>query len=496
MKIVVDTHLRIAQADMSGKGIASLIVNALQIPNAAKDTARREHVYGWQEMPDEIVLWAYDASNNSWVLPRGYAAELFSDLDSMGIKFEIIDHRLKVYSADHMLMLPVGVRDDQDEMVKHMLKVEQGVLEAPPGSGKTVASLELIRRSEQRSLVIVDKTNIAAQWKERAEWFLGYEPGLIGDGAFVIKDFTVALVQTLWAKQDMLRDSGFFDQWGLVLLDECHHAPARTFSETMQLFPAHYRFGVSATPERREGLWVEVEAAIGPLIHKVTKGDLRSLGVLVSPKVVVHSTGFNRDYFPTHKYVNDQVCDRMGCTRARHKKLHRNNYTDIVGELATDEDRNNVIRNNIVNDFWDGRHVLVVSSRKSQLRELKVQVGLMLGNDSDLYMLTGDQSTEERMEVANAAENGPCVIFSTIADEALDIPRLDSLHLVWPTRNTQKIRQQLGRVERVHPAKKDAIVHDYADDVGPLRGQLSERFAQVYVKEGLDTQVPAWLRRP
>jgi superfamily II DNA or RNA helicase len=101
-------------------------------------------------------------------------------------------------------------------------------------------------------------------------------------------------------------------------------------------------------------------------------------------------------------------------------------------------------------------------------------------------MLTGKEDTEERMRVAREAESGQCVVFSTIADEALDVPRLDKLYLVWPTKNSAVIRQQIGRIERVHPSKKSATVYDFVDaEVQPLYKQWIKRGIDVYAAEGL-----------
>lgn len=474
------------------------IRDALTIPNEARRQAQREHVWDWRNMPETIKL--YQEDRHAMWLPRGFAETLFGGLEERGVAYEIVDRRerveLPVHTALALGLKRIPLREYQRAIVERMLAVEQGVLEAPPGSGKTVASLELIKRAGQKSLVIVDKVNIAMQWINRCEQFLGYVPGLIGDGEFQERDISVALVQTLWRKQDELVADHFFERWGLVLLDECHHVPARTFTDTMGRFPAYYRFGVSATPERREGQWLLVESTLGELAYRLTKADLRQDGVLVSPRVYVHQTGFSGTYFSTHKFVRSDVCERMGCTRPHHRRVHRNNYSDIVSRLAEDPERNKLIATEVTKDLLDGRHCLILSSRKSQLRAIHDIVDRMLGYQfKDLYMLTGEQSGDKRMKIAEAAELGSCAIFSTIADEALDIPRLDSLHLAWPTRNVSKIRQQLGRIERTHPFKKDAVVHDYADDVGPLRGQLADRFEKVYVKEGLQLEVPEWLKK-
>lgn len=103
-------------------------------------------------------------------------------------------------------------------------------------------------------------------------------------------------------------------------------------------------------------------------------------------------------------------------------------------------------------------------------------------------MFTGEQESGERMEIVARADRGRCVLFSTIADEALDIPRLDTLVLAFPGRNVEKYKQKIGRIERSHPDKLAPLVIDFSDDCSVFAGQLQER-RQLYASEGLNVRV-------
>jgi superfamily II DNA or RNA helicase len=153
--------------------------------------------------------------------------------------------------------------------------------------------------------------------------------------------------------------------------------------------------------------------------------------------------------------------------------------------LVRDEQRTDLVAANIAHELRHGHCVLVLSKRLAHLDAMMSRVAAIHGDDSRLFMFTGRQSTDRRMEVQAEAEKGSCVLFSTIADEALDIPRIDRIHFAWPTRNTDIIRQQIGRGERPHPEKKDVVVNDYLDDVGPLKGQLRDRVDRVYIPDKL-----------
>ena len=213
---------------------------------------------------------------------------------------------------------------------------------------------------------------------------------------------------------------------------------------------------------------------------------LRKQGWLVKPRVRVHKTGFDKAYYGTHTYdtSSGEPCRVEECNRPLDRKRHQNNYQEIESAVAKDARRNKMIADNIVKEIRGGRCVLVLSRRLGHLNELRRLVGESRGYER-LFMFTGKEDTATRMEIQKEAENGSCVLFSTLADEALDIPRIDRIHLAWPTRNTDLIRQQIGRGERPHDAKRDVVINDYLDDSGPLQGQFKDRYFGVYREEGL-----------
>jgi len=117
----------------------------------------------------------------------------------------------------------------------------------------------------------------------------------------------------------------------------------------------------------------------------------------------------------------------------------------------------------------------------------------MLGDymfGANVLTLTGKDSSEHRDRVVRDMNSEPGVLFSTLADEALDIPRLDRIHLVYPQRNSGLVTQQVGRVERKHPDKADAYIFDYVDgNVGVLDAQWRIRRTEVYMPRGYKIEI-------
>lgn len=459
---------------------------ALMMKNPARESAQKEQIGGWWNIPEYLDLYSEDET--SLFIPRGFANQLVEGFKHYGLELDFADSRT-VRPVNYDEYKTIGVRDYQESAINSMLTCEQGVWEAPPGAGKTVGVLEAIRRSGQRALVITDKTNIAEQWRLRAKAFLGADIGLLGNSVWDEMDITVALQQSLWARREQLQSDGWFDQWGFVCLDECHHLPANTFTEILSQFSAKYRIGVSGTPYKQPGQDDLIWNTLGPRLHVTDKHMLRKGGWLIKPEVRVWKTDFSYPFWPTHQFNKETgKCMFKYCTRPASKMRHQNNYSEMMTALVNDDLRNKIIATIVAQELSEGHCILVLSKRLGHLKTLEKYVLDMMPLAGDyLFQFTGKETTKRRMEIQDRAQSGRCVLFSTIADEALDIPRIDRIHLAWPTRNTDTTRQQIGRGERPFPgsSKSDTIINDYLDNVGPLRGQIADRVRNVYIPDGL-----------
>jgi superfamily II DNA or RNA helicase len=468
----VRSHIELNGEDLRPEQIARL-TDALTIPNPDKDRAVREHVYGAEDMPDKIELWR--ETEIGYLIPRGVGDDLDEVLASK-IKWE--NEMTSAPVKTSLWQNPI-LRDEQEAAVVAIQDFAQGVIQAPPGFGKTVTMLEAIRRIGQRSLIIVNNTTIAEQWRARAREHLGLsEVGLVGDAKWVEHDLTIAMQQTLWSRRDSL--DGWWETWGLVCLDECHHASAETFYDIIQRFPSRYRVGLSATPKKQKGRAALVRAAIGPTVFKFEES--------MEGDVVIRETGFTYNFLPTHRAYKDPNTEEMTCEHAQRGctakgLIHRNNYSALVNELIVDDARNDIVARDIVSAYKEGRTILVISRRHKQIDDIARRVIAEIGPE-DVYRMSGKEETRERSETQNLADSGNIVIFSTVADEALDIPRLDTLVLPFPNRQEGLVEQQIGRIARYHPEKKRPVVYDYLDAFRVSDNQLKERM-RVYRRKGL-----------
>ena len=397
-----------------------------------------------------------------YIFPRGFLTYLLKGLSSSGHKYKLIDKR--VYNKSCTFNSKINLKKHQVPAVASILKEEQGIYQAPPGSGKTITSLEAVRLAATTSIILTDRVSIADQWRQRAESFLGCETGYIGDGSFDVKDFTVASKQTLWSRKDELRKTGFFDKFGFVIIDECHHSSADNYQLVIQEFKAKYRIGLSATPYMNSGYEKIIHLLLGEIIHVTKEDDLQSEDILVRPKVFVTKTNFYKKYFNTGKY---------------------NNYQQVIKALVNDYARNLDIASIIVNN--GDKRVLVSTSRIAHIDNLK-SILETLNYKNNIYILTGKESRQEKSHICSEVANSPCVLLSTIAQEALDIPSLDLLINSFPVNKKDLMRQKIGRVERSSPGKNVCEVYDFHDHrCGVLDNQFRNRIS-LYREKGLEIE--------
>jgi superfamily II DNA or RNA helicase len=474
LRAIIDTHIAIDRTEIP-EGLRLAVCSALSVKNPDRDRAISEKIPGAKDLPEKLELWAETATH--LVLPRGYAHALDRLANAQGVQINW-DRRMTLYAPSERQFAEwptVDLRGYQAEARDQMLDWTNGIMKAPTGAGKTRVALEVARWAGQPTLIIVDKTALAKQWATVIEESYGARAGLIGDGTWDEQPITIALRQSLWSRRETTPDS-FYRHWGMVVVDEVHHASAETLMDLLQRFSAFYRLGYSATPVWDKMLFPFIEAVIGPVVHST---DAASIGeVLIKPMIRVMPTEFE------FEFVRTQM-------RARYRV--QNNYTELITALCDDADRNLLIANTAMDEAVKRHHVLVTTRRIEHVKKLEEELRSICGvsnpwkseeDQVNVLVLTGKESKHsERVREAIANATGGTILISTVADEALDIPRLDRLIMAFPARRVPLVEQQIGRIMRPAPGKTDAIVYDIFDEkIGVIKSQYRERMQQLYLK--------------
>jgi superfamily II DNA or RNA helicase len=348
------------------------------------------------------------------------------------------------------------LRDYQRAALDAWHLVDDGVIVAPCGAGKTLIGCGALASRATPALILVHTRDLARQWIERiGEAMIGVECGEIRHGKDERDaDVVVATLQSLtrWTWPELV---AFGRGRGLVIVDECHHIPAETFSRVMLAMPARYRLGLTATPERADGLTMLLHWHLGEAVHAVERVELQEEGHVLLPEIRVIQTG----------WTSSQT------EPAKRKR-----------ELAEDTDRNALLCDEVMRLAKQGRSVLVLVDLVEHAKALAAACTLQ---DVEARALVGALTPKQRREVLLDAERGAVrVIFATsLADEGLDLPRLDACVLATPCGNVARVEQRIGRVLRPMQDKPRPVVLDLVDAFGPARGYFRRR-VRLYRERG------------
>ena len=337
--------------------------------------------------------------------------------------------------------------EGQSKAVEAMHYHQQGQIIRPPGTGKTQIALAFAAQAETRTLVLVHTKDILDQWVMNVENSIPELKGKVGviqGKTHKVGHITIATVQTL---RNYILDppKGFWEQFGCVIADEGHHAAAPTWEQILNKCPAYFRFAFTASATRADGLEKLITYLVGPIIHR------QKFSSTVKLHVKQVNTGFNHPYRGSF------------------------DWGTLLRALINDEKRNAQIARLIDKEVHQGNSVLVLSRRIDHL----TNIAEMMGNETEV--LTGKRTQADRSRILKDFRDGKLrVLLATqLADEALDVPRLNRVFLVHPGKHEGRIIQQIGRAIRQHPDKEDAIIYDFVDKVRVLQRQAMQR-SQTY----------------
>jgi len=393
--------------------------------------------------PEEIGLAEVDASG-TWQVPRGAVGLVRQALAAVGAPVAFEDQRTHRPPLDYTLRLEL--RDYQARAAGELVRRLQGCIVVPCGGGKTVIGAAAIAGTRQPALVLVHTRDLVDQWRIAIQQALGLQAGVIADGAFTLAEVTVATVQTLAALDDVaLAELG--RGFGTVVIDEVHHVPAITFRRLLAHLPGRYRFGLTATPDRADGLPPLLDLCIGPAVFRIRHEELVQAGHLVVPRIEPTATG----------------CSPVAT-----------DHTRLVDLLAGDAARNGLIVDLAAREATAGRTVLVLSGRVEHCARL---AALLREAGVEAEALTGRVARGRRAELLDRFRRGELriVCATSLADEGLDVVRLERLILATPARAEGRTIQRLGRLMRPFPGKQTPILFDLVDDTPLARRQFAAR---------------------
>lgn len=387
-------------------------------------------------------------------LPRGCEADLVKLASKFKIKLEWEDKTNHVKHID--VQFKGELRGEQPLAISKMLEYTNGVLCGTTAFGKTVAAIKLIAERKVNTLILVNRVSLVAQWKARIEEFLSInEPlpdtskkkkaqsliGQYGGGKKVLTGIIdIAVMQSLSREGEV--DECVKD-YGMVIVDECHHVSAFSFELILKNITAKYVYGLTATPTRKDGHHPIITMQCGPIRFRddaKKQAELRPFDHCIIPRF----TPF-----------------RISSSEEKEASI-----TCLYAAIVDDEARNQQIISDVVRCYNEGRNCLVLTERTVHVELLANELQKHI---PDVHAITGGQgakaSKEALLLISKASNDKPLTIVATgrYIGEGFDEPRLDTLFLAMPISWKGTLQQYAGRLHRLCEGKKEVIVYDYVD---------------------------------
>ena len=466
VELVMADRVYVAKAGLPPALITRLMrLGAFQNPEFYRAQAMRLPTYGKPRIVDCV-----EDGPNYLGLPRGCLREAEEVLRGLGVEISKTDQRCVGQPLE--VAFQGKLRPEQQAAAKSMMAHDTGVLAADTAFGKTVVAAWLIAQRGVNTIVVVHREQLLQQWVDRLAEFLDVGADRIGRLSGRRKKLTgmvdVALLQSLVKKGEV--DDRIAD-YGFLIVDECHHVPARSFELVVSRAKARYVTGLTATMARKDGHHPIICLHCGPVRYRAD-GPVPAVGQPFARRVLVRPTGF----LPNGDAEADPRVE-----------FHR-----LCGQLIADEARNAAICRDIADCAGEGRAPLVLTERVEHLDDLASRLA-----DAELDVVTlrgGMRPKALSSALARiGGEQGRQVVLATgrFVGEGFDEPHLDTLFLTMPVSWRGTVAQYVGRLHRLHEGKREVRVYDYADLDAPMLARMFEKRRRAYESQGYTVERPA-----
>ena len=422
------------------------------------------------------IISCFDITDDYLAMPRGCEDAILSFLNENGVKYNIVD--------ETNLGTPISVsfqgkeREEQLAAINALLMHSNGVLHATTAFGKTVTAAAIIARKKVDTLILVHSKALLAQWHERLTEFLSIdyvEPPVLkkrgrrkkyspigcldstGNSLHGIVD--IALLQSCLDGDSV---KPFVENYGMVIVDECHHVSSVTFENVLKGIKAHTIYGLTATPIRKDGHQPIIFMQCGPIRFSA------------DAKSQITKQSFERYLIPRFTSYRSITDDKQS-------------ITTLYQLLSEDEIRNTLIAEDVCKAVEAGRTPIILTNRTAHVTILAEK---LRGKVKNVVTLTGTGSTKEKrgalQHLHEISSEEPLAIVATgkYVGEGFDYPRLDTLFLALPISWKGLVAQYAGRLHRENEGKKDARIYDYIDIHEPVCDNMYRKRLKGYASIG------------
>lgn len=456
IRLRTDAMVHIPEGDLPGNVLTALKhVASIANPEFFRRQASRISTFG---VPRYVTC--FEDEDGELRIPRGLEDEARQILEDAGFTVTVSRPRKKRPRID--VTFTGTLRPEQKKSVTRLSQHRTGVLVAPPGAGKTVIACALIARRKVPTAIIVNRTELLEQWRNRLQEFLTIEEKQIGQlgGGRRKRKGQIDLI-TLQSLSSRTGDPSVLEEYGQIIIDECHSVAAPAAEAALRQVNAPHWVGLTATPYRADRMDGLITMQCGPIRHTMETESTRAR------QLHIHKTEFT----------------------TLETRTDGPSIQAIYGELAADPARNALIVSKVTTAVNEGRRCLVLTSRLDHLDKLSESIPK--GTDAPVVSLHGRLTPATRravrQQLADLVESGDpfvLVAMDKVAGEGLDLPTLDTIFLAMPISFKGRIVQQLGRITRTTNGETTATAHDFADLNVPVLRNMHARRTRTARKEG------------
>ncbi len=404
-------------------------------------------------------------SKTKWLsIPRGCFDDAVTLLKEHSIVTEVEDKRNHGVPLKSLHFIG-KLHKDQSKAVKAMTEHDTGILHAPTAFGKTVTAIGIIAKRKTNTLILTHNRQLLSQWQERLKAFLpDAQIGVYcGGKKKPSKIIDIATYQSLVNKKDNTINQ-LVQDYGQVIIDECHHISAPSFEMVLNEVRARYVLGLTATPYRQDGHEKIIFMTAGPVRHSVKAS---------------HSDHFKQQVIA--KELDDQPPAEFTESDARPK------ITDVYKWLMENEARSKKIVADVITQTNAGKHPLVLTERRQHAESINQ---MLIDAGITTVILRGAMKAQDFKD-ANAQLPHAQVIVATgkYVGEGFDLPKLDCLFLAMPISWKGSLAQYAGRIHRESDGKEQVSIHDYIDASLPMLQRMFRKREKGYKSMGYEIEM-------
>ena len=401
------------------------------------------------------IISCADMEEDYIALPRGCEDAVIALLKGNQVTYHVED---KTTHGENIAVEFKGeLREEQKAAIARLAAHNNGILNATTAFGKTVTAIGLIAERKVNTLILVHTKALLDQWKSRLEKFLqidfteddlpkkrGRKKAFSPFGTLDSKGNSLHGKIDIAMMQSCLEGSGikpFVRDYGMLIVDECHHVSAVNFEQILKHANASYVYGLTATSIRKDGHQPIIFMQCGPIRYSA------------DAKIQMASQTFSRLLVPRF-------------TSYRELTDEKSTYVRMVQKMAEDKNRNRLIIKDVSEVLKEGRSPIVLTGLTAHVKTL---ANALTPHCKHVVALVGSESVKEKRQkmeyLQNLPSSEPLVIIATgkYVGEGFDYPRLDTLFLALPVSWKGIIAQYAGRLHREYPGKKEVRIYDYID---------------------------------